>query len=138
MYFLQVGSKVQECISETWVHRKHMLGVSIFSSHKRIFYSSSCWTHFWIKHQVPHLVWPYIHGSFCCAYYRLHHLLGHHKPNERGTYYLERIVRYIWWYCARKRSKKKTETYCSSNWTWPFRCWWLDDKMINDHVFEIP
>lgn len=61
-----------------------MLGISILSCHKSVFYSSAFWTHIRVKHQVPYLAWTSIHGAFCCAHHRFLYLLGHHRSNERG------------------------------------------------------
>jgi len=80
----QVGSKVQKCISESWIHRKHMLGIPILSGHKSIFHSSPCWIDIRVKHQVPCLAWTFIHAAFCSAHHRFLYLLGHHRSNERG------------------------------------------------------
>jgi hypothetical protein len=81
-----MGSEVQECIFETRLHRKHMLGIFVLSSNKRFFHSTSCWSHIWVKHQISYLAWTIIYGSFCCTHHRFFHILGHHQSNGWGMY----------------------------------------------------
>lgn len=73
--------EVQKCISKSELHWSLMLVVPVFPSDESFLTFATGWSDFRIQHQVSHLAWSYLDGSFCCSQHWFRHLLGNDSSN---------------------------------------------------------